>query len=193
MLASDMRWRVAIALVYFTAGLSSGADDPSESCPGEQLCGEGAGTASTEKSDIISLVSHTGTPNQDSRSGCPGATRRKRSRRTGFSYEDVAADKSFQPLLALFRDSLSGRGREKLNYDEPGVLSGPRSSADPFHGSPTASSREKGEEVGIRSDHTRVACTLLFLCVKGYLSVIVVLGPNHFVFACGLLLLLSSR
>lgn len=137
----DTRWRVTIALMHITVVLSSGGRDPSETCPGEQY------------SDI-SLVSDTGKPNQVSSSGHPGPARRKRSRRTGFSFEDVSADESFQPLLALFRDSLSGRGgHEQVNSEEPGVLSGPRSSADPLTGIPTTP-REKSDEVGTKRSTT---------------------------------------
>lgn len=154
MLAMDTRWRVAIALMHITAVLSSGGRDPSETCPGEQLGSEGAGVASDEHLDISS-VSHTGKPNQVRRSsGRLDPTRRKRSRRTGFSVEDVSADEYFHPLWALFRDSLSGReGHEQVNSVEPGVLSGPRSSADPFTGIPTTP-REKSDEVGTKRSTT---------------------------------------
>lgn len=133
-------------IMHIIVVLSSGGHDLSETCPGEQLGSEGAGVASHQHSDIP-LVSNTGKPNQVSSSGRPDSTRRKRSRRTGFSFEDVSADESFQPLLASFRGSLSGRGKEHIHYEQPGVLSERRSSAEPFTGIPTTS-KEKSDEVG---------------------------------------------
>lgn len=68
------------------------------------------------------------------------APQKRRRRRVGFSHEDMKRDESLRPLLATFRDSLSGRAgieldSETLHASEPPPLG-------------NSASRDVGEEVG---------------------------------------------
>lgn len=87
------------------AALSSGFQgDETEALVGKEFCAEGACPIS-----IGSTLSDTSTTNPELLQAGPADrdAQARRTRRVGFSHEDVSGDESLRPFLSTFRESLA--------------------------------------------------------------------------------------
>lgn len=93
-----------LATVVFLAALSGGVCHGDEAIAAKEFCAEGACPTSSTWSDTSAKSTNPELP----QAGLAGRdAQARRTRRVGFSHEDISGDESLRPFLSTFRESLA--------------------------------------------------------------------------------------